>query len=257
MGGGVMGILIPILSGRSVAVPWVPSGTTAWYKADALALTDGAAVTSWTDSSGNSHPATQAVALQQPVYKTNILNSLPVVRFNAANLTTLATALFTLDQPVSVFMVVMVKDNTADQYPTDALTLNQRAFILDISNPGDVSLYGGGTLFNVNAGLASNSYNVLGAIFNGASSLISINGTATTGVTSGASASGITIGSGGAGNQPLGGDIGEILFYASSISADLEACTEGYLAWKWGLQGSLPGGHPYKSAAPLVGGACP
>jgi len=27
---------------------------------------------------------------------------------------------------------------------------------------------------------------------------------------------------------------------------------EGYLAWKWGLQGNLPGGHPYKNFAPTV-----
>lgn len=27
---------------------------------------------------------------------------------------------------------------------------------------------------------------------------------------------------------------------------------EGYLAWKWGLEGNLPAGHPYKSAAPTV-----
>ena len=26
--------------------------------------------------------------------------------------------------------------------------------------------------------------------------------------------------------------------------------TEGYLAWKWGLQGKLPAGHPYKNSAP-------
>ncbi len=28
---------------------------------------------------------------------------------------------------------------------------------------------------------------------------------------------------------------------------------EGYLAWKWGLQGSLPSNHPYKAAKPQVG----
>jgi len=27
---------------------------------------------------------------------------------------------------------------------------------------------------------------------------------------------------------------------------------EGYLAWKWGLEGSLPSGHPYKMAPPTV-----
>ena len=28
---------------------------------------------------------------------------------------------------------------------------------------------------------------------------------------------------------------------------------EGYLAWKWGYQGSLPNDHPYKNAAPAIG----
>ncbi|WP_374569701.1 hypothetical protein [Phenylobacterium sp.] len=36
--------------------------------------------------------------------------------------------------------------------------------------------------------------------------------------------------------------------------ADIETF-EGYLAWKWGLQGSLPGGHPYKAAAPQLAAA--
>jgi hypothetical protein len=27
---------------------------------------------------------------------------------------------------------------------------------------------------------------------------------------------------------------------------------EGYLAWKWGLEGNLPVLHPYKNSAPIV-----
>ena len=27
---------------------------------------------------------------------------------------------------------------------------------------------------------------------------------------------------------------------------------EGYIAWKWGLQGNLPVSHPYKNAAPTT-----
>jgi hypothetical protein len=38
----------------------------------------------------------------------------------------------------------------------------------------------------------------------------------------------------------------------SYTTADRELL-EGYLAWKWGLEGNLPAGHPYKSAAPTVG----
>ena len=39
-----------------------------------------------------------------------------------------------------------------------------------------------------------------------------------------------------------------------SASANLatEQLMEGYLAWKWGVQGSLPANHPYKSAAPTI-----
>ena len=54
---------------------------TQWLKADALALADGAKVSSWTDSKGT-YPATQATTARQPVYKTAILNSKPVVRFD-------------------------------------------------------------------------------------------------------------------------------------------------------------------------------
>jgi hypothetical protein len=57
-------------------------GPELWLKADALALADNDAVASWTDSSGNGNHATNVSGSQQPTYKTNIVNSLPVVRFD-------------------------------------------------------------------------------------------------------------------------------------------------------------------------------
>lgn len=48
----------------------------------------------------------------------------------------------------------------------------------------------------------------------------------------------------------FGGDIGEIIIYPSNLTQTNREKTEGYLAWKWGLQASLPSGHPYKNAAP-------
>lgn len=54
-------------------------------------------------------------------------------------------------------------------------------------------------------------------------------------------------------NRP-NGYIGEILLVpeAGLTQADDDLIT-GYLAWKWGLEGSLPADHPYKTAAPTVG----
>lgn len=47
------------------------------------------------------------------------------------------------------------------------------------------------------------------------------------------------------------GNIGEIVVFASDISTADREKLEGYLAHKWGLAGSLPSGHPYKSAPPV------
>lgn len=48
------------------------------------------------------------------------------------------------------------------------------------------------------------------------------------------------------------GSIGEVLIYNTALTDTQRQLVEGYLAWKWGLQASLPAGHPYKSAGPGV-----
>ena len=45
-------------------------------------------------------------------------------------------------------------------------------------------------------------------------------------------------------------NIGEILVYTTSLTTPQRQQIEGYLAWKWGLQGSLPSTHPYYNFAP-------
>ena len=39
--------------------------------------------------------------------------------------------------------------------------------------------------------------------------------------------------------------ISEIILYQSQLTKDQYQQVEGYLAWKWGLQTSLPTNHPY------------
>jgi concanavalin A-like lectin/glucanase superfamily protein len=54
------------------------SGLAIWLKADSLALADGANVSAWTDSSGNSNTANWAFGTQ-PTFHTNQINGLPAV----------------------------------------------------------------------------------------------------------------------------------------------------------------------------------
>jgi hypothetical protein len=65
----------------------------AWFKANAISgVTNGGAVASWPDYSGNGYSATQGAPSQQPTYVTNAMNGLPVLRFNTTNSTCLAFA---------------------------------------------------------------------------------------------------------------------------------------------------------------------
>jgi hypothetical protein len=47
-------------------------------------------------------------------------------------------------------------------------------------------------------------------------------------------------------------EVAEILFYSSTLSTSDCEQLEGYLAWKWGLQGSLPSNHPFRNYRPLA-----
>ncbi len=46
------------------------------------------------------------------------------------------------------------------------------------------------------------------------------------------------------------GRIYEVLFYNQGVTTIQRQQIEGYLAWKWGLQGTLPSNHPFKNSPP-------
>jgi hypothetical protein len=54
------------------------------------------------------------------------------------------------------------------------------------------------------------------------------------------------------GNAFWTGLIGEVIIYHSALTTTERQQVESYLAWKWGLQGSLPSDHTYKFAPPSV-----
>lgn len=61
------------------------AGLILWLKADALGLSDNDPVGTWTDSSSEGNDAIQGTTGNKPLFKTNILNGLPVVRFDGSN----------------------------------------------------------------------------------------------------------------------------------------------------------------------------
>ncbi len=73
-------------STNSIPASASPFGLVLWLKADTIAgLANGAAVSTWTDLTGNGFNAVQPLSANQPTYVTGVINGLPVVRFNSAN----------------------------------------------------------------------------------------------------------------------------------------------------------------------------
>ena len=77
-----------VIDDKAVAT-WFPdslSGLAVWLAAYKLiGKNDNDAIDSWTDESGNGKHAVQATGNKQPIYKTNIINGLPILRFDGAN----------------------------------------------------------------------------------------------------------------------------------------------------------------------------
>jgi hypothetical protein len=57
---------------------------------------------------------------------------------------------------------------------------------------------------------------------------------------------GITVGNRYTLNESWPGHICELIIHNTALTTFQRQQVEGYLAWKWGLQGSLPANHPYK-----------
>lgn len=74
---------------RPGTLPSSITGLVAWYKADSLSLSDGSTVTTWTDSSGNGNTLSENT--NPPTYKTNIISTKPIVRFDGVNTVLSAT----------------------------------------------------------------------------------------------------------------------------------------------------------------------
>lgn len=55
---------------------------------------------------------------------------------------------------------------------------------------------------------------------------------------------------GNAGN-PIDSDVGEVLSWDAD-DEETRQLVEGYLCWKWGIEATLPGDHPYKNDAPTL-----
>jgi len=227
-----------------------------------VSFSSGSTVSVWSDKSGNGRNAT-AVSTDM-TYVTAGLNALNTIRGNqtagttSSGFTTPSFAISTTNS-VSVFVVYnqLVVPTSAVNVDSTFITMptstNLNVFTRTTNGNTTTSFFS-----RVN-GVTSGSYSIAipyasifdfvyspetGTNYVNGSSVVTL--TTTTGGTAALNSSFIlTLFSG-----AMQGDICELVIYKSALTKTQRLQTEGYLAWKWGLQTSLPTTHPYRKVMP-------
>lgn len=229
--------------------------------------TNGSSITTWYDKSGYARNATSA---SSNVYNSTGLNSKPAITINTSsgNLKWLTGSVPITTNTMTIFAIMSMNSSSGTAGRIIGLSQpgsqdydnnNYVAFIRG-NNASFVGPYRNGiTAYSVLPNYSApylcecwfDGTNVNSTIQNGASTSISS-----------ASSSGnfaisyFVIGNNdttSVGAGTFNGFISEILIYNTSLSQSNRQSVEGYLSWKWGLQGNLPSAHPYYSAAPTGG----
>jgi len=241
------------------------SSLRTWLDADDSSsyTLSGSNVTQWNDKSGSGFNFTQTNAGLRPVASNTIINSRTAFSFTGgqrmdnlsitltqSNYSIFVVAPANASQPSSTGYNYIMKGNTT-----------QDSFLFFGNNPSK--------FFATFTGPSASSWNDI----NANSPNISVTSTtlllgmtvATTTLTPYYSGNTMTTKTGttgaftgirlgdtndGATGQGWGGLIAEIVIYNKTLTTTERQQIEGYLSWKWGVQGNLPASHPYKNFAP-------
>jgi len=266
---------------------WTPTQLTpaVWLDAaDSATITlNGSTVSQWNDKSGNDNHVSNGEASTQPAYLTTGWNGKPTVYFTKAGEEflfkagvsnfaanddyTLASAFEFLQPNNNWDMVAGWRSvpNTSNSpnggtpvlqgmsgYPAPAEIGVHNTDVTDTRIKVDVTSRLGKKIATVgrSGGTDGNGGEVTVTSTGFSQPTYQTNGTQTW---ISAAATGFQVG----GKQQNGtayGDkyISEVVGCNTKLSTDDRQKLEGYLAWKWGLQGNLPIGHPYKNFPPKV-----
>ncbi len=238
-----------------LASTWSPAlvaGLAAWYDAtDASTITSaGGSVSQWNDGSGNGRDLKQSNASLRPetgvatIGGLNVISSRNVMRFLDVDTAFSAVQIFA----VVGFGASPTNYDIAFLGAHKATSPNYEAFIRKNAGGGDTISWDG---TNTATGKSSIDGAPYSATSRGQTTVIPSE-CVFSGVWGVSHSIGRFCGRSGV-NAPsaAGSMIGELLWLSTEVSTAERERLEGYLAWKWGLQASLPGAHPYASQSPV------
>lgn len=262
---------LPVRTSKGDTSRWNPgnlSGLACWLDAqDATTITLSTGVSQWSDKSGNGRHFTQGTGANQPAYSG--AGSTAGVVFDGVNDSLAASPFITALLSMSAFMVLTPATLATSKFflaEDSSASGNQLNFIFATSST--TATIGRNLLRNDAASAqhnfgetdqwASNTSTIAGCVDGDGSGNITVykDGTAYSGkVTSRTGTYTMTAASlarranGGTGSCTAC-TIRELVIYDDALSQANREIVEGYLAFRWGLEGLLPIAHPYKSNPP-------
>lgn len=219
-------------AGSVIFTPSSVSGQLLWLQADSItSLSDGDPVSTWNDSSSNANNTT-GTTTTRPLYKTAIINGLPVVRFDGTDdflalgsaLSNQAWHVFAVVRSIGTSTRTLLGGATGSfQYRTNLL----KQEVLK----GSTASIGSSTSDVTTPAVISASYATPNAAFylNGAA-----DGTASSAQTFTANVVRVgrsTVSTG----EPYANDIAELIVYNAVLSAGNRGSVTTYLGAKWGI----------------------
>ena len=244
------------------AAPWTPaalgSSLALWLDAsDASTITlNGSTVSQWADKSGNGRHATQAVAANQPTYTPGGLGGKDVLTFDGVNdLFELSSGILLNDNFTYVYSVL--ERATTGRHSVD---VGRTTTPIGYGNWwfSDNVLYSNlrGNNFMTHGGSTATGTFINGLVRDNSGTQAWRNGTAFGSPVGAAVTGDLTlnaIGRAQGGSAAVhNGPMAEVVVGRGALSTADRQKLEGYLAWKWGLEGNLPSGHPYQLAPPTL-----
>jgi hypothetical protein len=256
-------ISIPRKGGERFFNPRTISGIQLWLDAadvngNGTQPANGASISTWVDKSGNGRNFLNSASLtpwasavsNRPTYTNNGLNGLSVVSFLSSSSQSLAGPdFFTALQNFTCFYVGTVSMGRGLDGYGNGWSIQSGFLAYVFVNSGAASYFvspnpSSSPLYTVTLSQTTTSQiTVWNCGTLAASSNVNNRSLRTSSV-------GFTLGVVGNSTIFVGGYMGEYLLFTSILTTSQRQQIEGYLAWKWKLQGNLPSTHPFKLFPP-------
>ncbi len=248
---------------------WQPSEITTelWLDAsDASTITEaGGDISQWDDKSGNGNDAVQATGSAQPSYVAAGQNGLNVLRLDGMEYMTVDHGVVPdNDEASMVFIVAKGTDADEGMISNGNFAQNKSYSFATANASTDMVFWGGGSspltqIYTLNTTFEDMSIHEIAISMTDTridlyqdGDLLDTDASFTESVANDGTQEGVIGATQFLDDEDLNGDMCEVIVLKQEPDIITRQKMEGYLAWKWGLQGSLPVGHPFKLVCPLA-----